>query len=306
MRRRTDLGFRNCLLAAIVASSASAGCSNEPARGVRVVALEGSECCRNNDDNPVPLSFSSSYSAKGDVKSEVVKGKYMRAGMEEETTDAQLKRNQDHAKQYDGPATYEVHYSITLKADKSVDTTASTVTFKKVTYSSSGTKTATGFETVAIPITGVTLGACDVLESFTFKGDKWYKNAPAGLTDKGIEGSANVKTTVTSYTAKYQNKSDGADYTYSTTGEEPKKKCPLPETKCCIDELRRDDGLPDAVECAIALPDLCEEDPPGEEPPPATCAPFDIFEPPVEAGGTETDCDDDGSGDDPGGPLPTP
>jgi len=266
-------------MASVLALGAHGGCAPDASMGTRVEALEGSPCCQESD-NPAPLSFSSSFGAKGDVKSEVVKGTVTVGGEERTTSDVQLKSAQDHAKRYEGPATYEVHYSITLKADKSVDTTASTVTFKKVTYTSSGTKTTTSFETVAIPITGVTLGACDVLESFTFKGDTWYKNIPAGIADKGISGTANVKTTETSYTAKYQDKSNGASYTYTATGVAPKKQCPVPETKCCVsDPDPTGDGLPQATVCALAIEEPCEEPPPPSEPEAAPPGEYDIYEP---------------------------
>jgi cellulase/cellobiase CelA1 len=276
------------LLAPVLALGAHAGCAADDAIGIRVQAIEGSLCC-NENDNPAPLSFSGSFAAKGDVKSEVQKGTVMVDGEERTTKDAQVKSAQDHAKRYNGPATYNVHYSITLKADKSVDTAASTVTFKKVTYTSVGAKTTTDFETFAIPITGVTLGPCDVLESFTFKGDRWYKDIPAGTADKGISGTVNVKTSEASYTAKYQDKANGAAYTYTATGAAPKKACPVPEPQCCIDDSEPDgDGLPRAQACVLELDEPCEEPPPPSEPEPAPPAEYDIYEPMHSAGASGT------------------
>jgi cellulase/cellobiase CelA1 len=273
------------LLASVLALGAHGACAHDDGIGIHVQALEGSPCC-NENDNPAPLSFSGSFAAKGDVKSDVQKGTVMVGGEERTTNAGQLKSAQDHAKRYDGAATYNVHYSITLKADKSVDTAASTVTFKKVTYTSSGTKTTTTFETVAIPITGVTLGPCDVLESFTFKGDTWYKNIPAGIVDKGISGTANLKTSEASYTAKYQDKDNGASYTYTATGVAPKKECPVPEPQCCIDDSAPDgDGLPRAQACVLAVDEPCEEPPAPVEPDPAPPGEYDIYEPMHSSGG---------------------
>lgn len=114
--------------------------------------------------------------------------------------------------------------------------------------------------------------------------DKWYKDIPNSIGDKGIAGSADVKTTVASYTAKYQNKSSGANYT--AKGEAPKKECPVPEIKCCVNELDDDgDDLADATACAIELEELCEEPSPPTEGPADPPGEYDIYEPMHESDG---------------------
>jgi len=64
------------------------------------------------------------------VKGEAKAGTY--DGMT--TTAEDLKTAQDYVTRYSGPAEFEVEYEIVLKADKTVDSDKSTVTFKAVFF----------------------------------------------------------------------------------------------------------------------------------------------------------------------------
>jgi len=111
------------------------------------------------------------------------------------TSDADLKNAQDHAKLYDGPTEFQADYTINLKPDNTLDN--GTVTFTTVSYTESGTATASGFKTRAIKITGVTLNGDGSVATFTFDSTDWYPptgDGADGITNNGLSGSISIKT----------------------------------------------------------------------------------------------------------------
>ena len=132
-----------------------------------------------------------------------------------------LKAAQDHAAQYDGPTQFRADYTIVLKADDTVDTTQSTVTFKTVNYTDNGVLATSGFTTRAITITDVTLNADKSIASFKFSSTNWYPASGDGadlINNNGLSGSIDLKTGATTYTASYSDKNNGAIYKYVVPG----------------------------------------------------------------------------------------
>ncbi|WP_254508129.1 hypothetical protein [Anatilimnocola floriformis] len=83
-------------------------------------------------------------------------------------------------------------------------------------YSNENLLTQPAFSSVAIPITEATL-MDGKLVSFKFVGDKWYKDLPAGFTDKGIVGEIDLTNSTGKWTAKYQQDANGTIAIYDVT-----------------------------------------------------------------------------------------
>lgn len=179
---------------------------------------------------PVERTFSGTVAIKGSNSGTAVKGTYTRNGVVMETSARQLRSAQQHAAHYDGPTRFNAVYSIVVRPDGTVDRARSSVTFTHSTYTHAGTLVQSGFATLPLPVTGVTLSGDNPpqLKRFTFAASAWYPNIPAGLTDRGITGSVSVETCTATYTAKYSDNSNGAVYTYTVTPV----AAPIPECDC--------------------------------------------------------------------------
>jgi hypothetical protein len=113
--------------------------------------------------DPVYVDAISTGSAKA--------GPYMRGGETLMSSDAAVKSETTHIKHYDGATAFIADYTIVLKADNTVDSTKSTVTFKSLFYTSSGDpvyyKPGKEFTTLPITITSVTLNPDKSIASFS-------------------------------------------------------------------------------------------------------------------------------------------
>jgi hypothetical protein len=142
------------------------------------------------------------------------------------TSDAALRRNADHAKDYDGATKFTARYTIKYDAMGMLDTSASSVTFDVVNFTNKGTvePPRPAFTTKPAKITDVTLTAdCPPkVKSFKFSTDDWYPDAATGaggLKNRTMSGTLDLSASTATWTAKYAIIADGAIYTYSITGK---------------------------------------------------------------------------------------
>jgi hypothetical protein len=120
-----------------------------------------------------------------------------------------------HAMEYNGPTSFTANYTIVLKPDGTLDTTKSTVTFKTLTFTDNGVLTNSGFTTLPITITGVTLNKDNSIASFMFSSLNWYPNADAeGIKNNTLSGSIDLNALQSKYTASYIDNATGGVYKY--------------------------------------------------------------------------------------------
>lgn len=176
------------------------------------------------------LSFSDGSTLAATIRIEatskgaVTKGPFTRpSGVVLMTSDVALKSAQDYVKRYDGPAVFDADYTITLKPDATPDPATSMVTFDTFSFTADGKVSKSPFKTQPITITEVMLmnGDPTMIASFKFSSNDWYPvdaSLAGRLNNKGLSGSINLKTGESSYTAAYNDKLNGAIYTYMVTG----------------------------------------------------------------------------------------
>jgi hypothetical protein len=145
------------------------------------------------------------------------------------TSPVALKSTADYIARYDGPSEFSADYTIVLKADNTVDSSKSFVTFQTINYTSSGVLKKSMFKTFAIPITGVTLDGTGAVQTFQFSTDnKWYTGLPGSLEDKGLTGLIDLVEMVSTYTGTYRSRSNGALSVYTVTGSIKPADAPEP------------------------------------------------------------------------------
>lgn len=128
------------------------------------------------------------------------------------------KRNDDHAKEYDGATEVTVHYDIVLK-DGKFDPAGSKVTITTVYFTWKGVKTPSTFATEEMPITGATLGAGGEVETFDFGANDWYPGAEGeGVKNNGLTGKIDLKKKTGTFTSSYVVNSDSSIYKYVVAG----------------------------------------------------------------------------------------
>jgi hypothetical protein len=178
-------------------------------------------------------TFSDTVTINGTSSATATKGKYMRGGMELETSAAAVRREDEHAKHYNGPTKFTATYSIVVDGSGVLDKSMSTVTFKTINFTDQGRLTTSSFTTNAINVTGVTLsGDCPPkLKAFTFHSDDWYpagERGAGGLMNRTLDGSIDLSAGKATYTAKYAIKANGAIYTYGVSGTIAMPSAPCP------------------------------------------------------------------------------
>jgi len=147
------------------------------------------------------------------------------------TTKEQLDAAEKYIKRYSGPTQFTATYNISFKADKTVDSTKSTVSFKTIKYTVDGKEVKSSFTTSPITITSVKIKDSDTtkIESFTFESLIWYPGADtAGVTNNTLSGLIDLDAGTSSYTASYIDKTTLAVYTYNVSGKTPTPK-PIPD-----------------------------------------------------------------------------
>ncbi len=143
-------------------------------------------------------------------------------------------RSNAQAMRYDGPTEQIANYPIVLDDDSMVVPSLSSVRFTTVTYTSNGTEVRSSFQTLNIPITGITFVNDDptmMIASFMFAATNWYPFNDL-LTNNGISGTINLQNGTFRSTSSYIQNSDGAVYMYQVNGtEKPDSPVvePLPE-----------------------------------------------------------------------------
>ena len=161
---------------------------------------------------------------KGDSKGTVVAGSYeKKPGDTRTSTPDQVKDQAIYAKRYDGEVNVEADYTIVFKADKTLDTTKSSVKLDTLSFALFGKQSKFPFTTPAIKIIEVTLTNKDpkMIESFKFKSDDWYDPKASGfnaIIDKGISGFVDLKNGKTFQEASYIYKPNATLNTFKVTG----------------------------------------------------------------------------------------